>query len=60
MIFYVCYLVNHHLLTWQNFTHIHWIGKAGVLAMMTFLVCATLCIYLTKKDAKMGNQSFLN
>ncbi len=55
MIFYVRYLLDHHMLTWQSFIHTHWIGVAGVIAIVTFLICAALCIYLTLLDTKTTN-----
>jgi hypothetical protein len=54
MIFYVRSLLDHHMLTWQNFIHTHWIGVTGIIAIVAFFACAALCIYLTMLENKVS------
>lgn len=52
MILYLRYLLDHRILTWQNFIHAHWIGIAGIVAISVYVICATACVHLTLLDRK--------
>lgn len=51
MMFYMIRLNHQHMLTWKNFTQIHWIGYAGLFASLMFIVCTVTGLYLTNKKS---------